>query len=67
MFLYAFDLVLLNGRDLRREPVEVRKAVLEKLLRLRGHRVEAFGLALRFRSVAGLDQDQESKRASGAQ
>jgi bifunctional non-homologous end joining protein LigD len=33
VFLYAFDLVLLNGHDLRREPVEVRKAALEKLLR----------------------------------
>jgi bifunctional non-homologous end joining protein LigD len=33
VFLYAFDLVQLNGHDLRREPVEVRKAALEKLLR----------------------------------
>jgi bifunctional non-homologous end joining protein LigD len=25
-FLYAFDLLKLNGADLRREPIEVRKA-----------------------------------------
>ena len=27
-FLYAFDLIELNGNDLRRNPVEVRKATL---------------------------------------
>jgi hypothetical protein len=32
-FLYAFDLVELNGADLRREPVEVRKATLASILR----------------------------------
>jgi bifunctional non-homologous end joining protein LigD len=32
-FLYAFDLLELDGRDLRREPIEVRKAALAKLLR----------------------------------
>ena len=26
MFLYAFDLIELNGDDLRRDPLEVRKA-----------------------------------------
>ena len=31
--LYAFDLIELNGRDLRREPIEDRKAELAKLLR----------------------------------
>ena len=31
--LYAFDLIELNGKDLRREPIEQRKAALEKLLR----------------------------------
>jgi bifunctional non-homologous end joining protein LigD len=30
-FLYAFDLLELNGRDLRREPIEDRKAALAKL------------------------------------
>jgi bifunctional non-homologous end joining protein LigD len=33
VFLYAFDLLELNGRDLRREPIEVRKATLASLLR----------------------------------
>jgi bifunctional non-homologous end joining protein LigD len=32
-FLYAFDLVELNGADLRREPIEVRKATLASILR----------------------------------
>jgi bifunctional non-homologous end joining protein LigD len=31
--LYAFDLLELNGRDLRREPIEARKKALVKLLR----------------------------------
>jgi bifunctional non-homologous end joining protein LigD len=31
-FLYAFDLIELNGDDLRREPLEVRKATLASLL-----------------------------------
>jgi len=33
VFLYAFDLIELSGDDLRREPIEVRKAALAKLLR----------------------------------
>jgi ATP-dependent DNA ligase len=28
VFLYAFDLIELNGNDLRRDPLEVRKATL---------------------------------------
>jgi bifunctional non-homologous end joining protein LigD len=32
VFLYAFDLLELNGTDMRREPFEQRKQVLEKLL-----------------------------------
>jgi ATP-dependent DNA ligase len=28
VFLYAFDLIELNGDDLRREPLDVRKATL---------------------------------------
>jgi bifunctional non-homologous end joining protein LigD len=32
VFLYAFDLIELDGKDLRREPIEHRKAVLAKLL-----------------------------------
>jgi bifunctional non-homologous end joining protein LigD len=33
VFLFAFDLIELNGQDLRREPLEVRKRELGKLLR----------------------------------
>jgi bifunctional non-homologous end joining protein LigD len=32
-FLYAFDLLELNGTDLRREPIEGRKATLASILR----------------------------------
>ena len=32
-FLYAFDLLELNGTDVRREPIEVRKATLASILR----------------------------------
>src|SRR5262249_14776217 len=32
-FLYAFDLIELEGRDLRREPIEIRKRQLATLLR----------------------------------
>ena len=33
VFLYAFDLIELDGEDLRHEPIERRKAVLAKLIR----------------------------------
>jgi bifunctional non-homologous end joining protein LigD len=33
VFLYAFDLLELDGADLRREPIETRKATLASLLR----------------------------------
>jgi bifunctional non-homologous end joining protein LigD len=33
VFLFAFDLLELDGRDLRREPIETRKATLASLLR----------------------------------
>jgi hypothetical protein len=35
-FLYAFDLLKVDGKDLRREPFESRKAMLAKLLRNAG-------------------------------
>ena len=35
-FLYAFDLLELNGHDLRRKPIEERKAALAKLLARKG-------------------------------
>jgi ATP-dependent DNA ligase len=40
-FLYAFDLIELNGDDLRRDPLEVRKATLRSML-------AKVGLGLRF-------------------
>ena len=38
-FLYAFDLLELNRTDLRREPIEVRKATLASILRKARHGV----------------------------
>ena len=38
-FLYAFDLLELDGDDLRREPIEVRKATLASILRKCRHGV----------------------------
>jgi bifunctional non-homologous end joining protein LigD len=38
-FLYAFDLLELDGQDLRREPLEVRKARLASILRKARHGV----------------------------
>jgi bifunctional non-homologous end joining protein LigD len=32
VFLYAFDLIELNGDDLRRDPLESRKTTLKKML-----------------------------------
>ena len=92
-FLYAFDLLELDGTDLRREPIEVRKATLASILRksrpglrlnehlehdcgligvparlpagLRGHRLQAAGLALSLRPLAGLAQVQEPGSAGG--
>ena len=32
MFLYAFDLIELNGDDLRTDPLEIRKATLANAL-----------------------------------
>jgi bifunctional non-homologous end joining protein LigD len=34
VFFYAFDLIEWNGRDLKREPIERRKAALAKLLKV---------------------------------
>jgi hypothetical protein len=89
IFLYAFDLLELDGQDLRREPLETRKATLASLLRgcgpglraprarrrrrlppclpawLRGHRVEAPGLAVCQRPHAALAQVQEPGSAGG--
>jgi bifunctional non-homologous end joining protein LigD len=37
IFLYAFDLIELNGDDLRRDPLDVRKATLRSVLTKVGH------------------------------
>jgi ATP-dependent DNA ligase len=37
VFLYAFDLIELNGDDLRHDPLEVRKATLASVLAKAGH------------------------------
>ena len=48
VFLYAFDLIELNGDDLRRDPLEVRKATLRSML-------AKAGLGLRFNEHLGGD------------
>jgi hypothetical protein len=43
VFLFAFDLIELNGRDMRREPLEVRKRALHAVLRSKaacGHSIQ---------------------------
>jgi bifunctional non-homologous end joining protein LigD len=40
MFLYAFDLLELDGRDMRREPWSDRRWKLARLLRGAGHGVQ---------------------------
>jgi ATP-dependent DNA ligase len=51
IFLYAFDLLDLNGTDLRREPIEVRKATLASILR---------------KSQPGVRLDEHMERTEGA-
>ena len=92
VFLYAFDLIELNGDDLRRDPLEgpqgharirpgqgwprhpVQRAYRSATARpssprlqdgARRHRVEAQGLALPFRPLARLAQDEEPDGAGG--
>ena len=59
-FLYAFDLLELDGQDLRREPLEVRKATLASILRKARHGVRlnaAPGARLRADCVPARLQD----------
>ena len=88
--LCAFDLLELDGEDLRREPIETRKSTLKSLLRgkhagiafnahfgwrdrlpsglrarLRGHRVEAPGVAVPFWPRRLLAEGQEPGGARG--
>ena len=54
-FLYAFDMLELNGKDLRREPIEVRKATLASILRKARHgvRLNEHRLPARLQDGAG--------------
>jgi bifunctional non-homologous end joining protein LigD len=61
VFLYAFDLLELDGQDLRREPFETRKATLTSLLRgslpglLNEHLVQPGELVFRHACKLGLE------------
>jgi bifunctional non-homologous end joining protein LigD len=61
-FLYAFDLLELDGTDLRREPIEVRRAMLASILRrsrpgvrLNEHLTESGDLVFRHACKMGLE------------
>ena len=58
----AFDLLELDGRDLRREPIEKRKALLAKLLR--GSHLSLV-LNESLGAVAASDESQELENATG--
>ena len=45
VMLCAFDLLALDGEDLWREPIEVRKATLKGLLRVRGQVSHSIGIS----------------------
>ena len=51
MFLYAFDLIELNGDDLRRDPLAVRKATLTSVL-------AKAGLGIRFNEHLEFDDGE---------
>jgi bifunctional non-homologous end joining protein LigD len=70
-FLYAFDLIEVDGHDLRREPVETRKAVLAKLLRnadygifLNEHFEEEAALVFQHACKLGLEGIVSKRRGS---
>jgi hypothetical protein len=67
VFLYAFDLIELNGDDLRPDPLESRKATLEMMLAKaeRGIRFNEQRLALSQWPLARLAQIKKSECASG--
>jgi bifunctional non-homologous end joining protein LigD len=72
VFLYAFDPVELNGDDLRREPLEWRKAMLARLLARAGHgerlneHLEADGpLVFQHACRLGLEGIVSKRRARG--
>lgn len=65
--LYAFDLLWLDGKDLRQRPLVERKNMLEKLVRCHGTRmmyaqhVEHDGKAL-FQEICRMDLEESSPR-----
>ena len=59
VFLYAFDLIELNGDDLGREPLEVRKATLASVLARAASTVKA---ARRRPSLGSSPRDELSSR-----
>ena len=70
VFLYAFDLLQLDSRDLRREPIEDRKAELAKLLRhaksglqLNEHISEPGDIVFRHACKLGLEGIVSKRRA----
>jgi ATP-dependent DNA ligase len=67
VFVYAFDLIELNGDDLRPDPLESRKATLEMMLAKaeRGIRFNEQRLALSQRPLARLAQIKKSDATSG--
>jgi bifunctional non-homologous end joining protein LigD len=71
VILYAFDLIELNGDDLRREPLEVRKATLTSLLTKAGagirinEHIEADGeIVFRHACKLGCEDIVSKQRAS---
>ena len=73
VFLFAFDLLELNGQDLRREPIESRKRELGKLLRwfaqiglqLNEHIAEQGDVVFRHACKLGLEGIVSKRRDSG--
>jgi ATP dependent DNA ligase domain len=64
VFLYAFDLIELNGDDLRRDPLEVRKATLSSVVAKAGAGIR-FNEHLSQRPLARLAQNEEPRCTGG--
>ncbi len=71
VFLYAFDLIEFDGRDLRREPIETRKVELAKLLRktdygifLNEHVEDEAAMVFQHASKLGLEGIVSKRRGS---
>ena len=68
IFLYAFDLIELIGDDLRRDPLEGRKATMEMVRAKAGpgiqfnEHMEGKGLSLPFRPIARAQNEKSRMR-----